>query len=134
MNNAQLYAPPSYVTATPEVRAAAVNGCGTGGWKGSLVPDTLWGLSVTAACNIHDWMYTAGGTLADKDEADRVFLNNMLRLVEAAGGWAILKQLRRNRAREYYEAVHIFGGPAFWAGKNPDTHTISNLEAIASAR
>ena len=121
MTPVKLYAPPSYNEANPEIRAI-VNGCGTGGWKGRLVPETIWGLCVTPACNIHDWMYITGATLADKDEADRVLLNNLLRLVEGAGGWPILQQLRRVRAWEYYEAVHRFGGPAFWADKNPDTH------------
>jgi len=126
-----LYAPESYVSAPPEVRAAVANGCGPGGWKVDIVPDTIWGLDISAACNIHDWMYAAGTTIADKDEADRVLLNNMLRLIEAAGGWRILRALRRHRARIYYEAVRHFGGPAFWAGKNRDTELIPATEAMA---
>lgn len=116
-----LFAPDSYITATAAVRLAVVNGCGPGGWKIDLVPETIWGLDVSEACNVHDWMYQAGSTIADKEEADRVFLNNLLRLIEAAGGCWILKRLRRNRAWIYYLAVHKFGGPAFWAGKNPQT-------------
>jgi len=114
----KLYAPAGYWEVLPEVRALVTNGCGTSGWKGALVPDTIYFLSIKAACNIHDWMYTVGRTLADKKEADRVFLNNMLRIVEHAGGWQILKTARRTRAREYYQAVRLFGGPAFWDGKN----------------
>jgi len=83
------------------------------------VPETIWLLDISEACNIHDWMYIAGSTIADKDEADRVFLNNMLRLIEAAGGWRLVQRLRRNRAWIYYQAVGRFGGPAFWSGKNP---------------
>lgn len=64
-------------------------------------------------------MYAAGSTIADKEEADRVFLNNMLRLITAAGGLGALRWLRRQRASRYYEAVCLFGGPAFWGGKNP---------------
>lgn len=128
---AQLYAPPDYIAATPEVIRAVVNGCGPAGWKHSLVPATLWGLNVTTACNIHDWMYTTGSTITDKDEADRVLLNNLLRIVDAAGGWWPLQQLRRHRARMYYEAVRLFGGPAFWAGKNPATHI---LMAVVNGR
>lgn len=131
MTSPLLYAPPSYVSADAEVRARVVNGCGTEGWKGELVPETLWGLNVSAACDIHDWMYVAGETLADKEEADRVFLNNLLRLIDTAGGWWLLKKLRRQRARTYYEAVHLFGGPAFWDGKNPDTHLLTAAEATA---
>lgn len=124
-----LYAPELYITASPEVRAQVVNGCGPGGWKVDIIPDTIWGLDISAACNIHDWMYTVGADLAAKDEADRVFLNNVLRLVEAVGGCWLLRKLRRIRAKEYYEAVHVFGGPAFWAGKNDK----STLVAAATA-
>ena len=65
-------------------------------------------------------MYYVGETIEDKAEADRVFLNNMLRLVEADNTWfgRVLKMLRRRRALEYYEGVTAFGGPAYWEGKN----------------
>lgn len=130
---AMLYAPESYVAAAPIVRGRVVNGCGTAGWKGALVPETMYGLVVTPACNIHDWMYIAGSTIDEKDEADRCFLNNLLRLIDAAGGPVLLRWLRRRRARTYYEAVHLFGGPAFWSSKNPVTNTLTALEALEVA-
>ncbi len=77
-------------------------------------------------------MYTVGGSLADKDEADRVFLNNLLRLIEAVDSVWLLRKLRRARARTYYEAVHIFGGPAFWAGKNDKLNLVP--AAVAGIR
>lgn len=133
----QLYAPASYVAAPPETRLQVVNGCGPGGWKAALVPDRMWGLDVSAACDIHDWMYTVGQTLADKEEADRVFLNNLHRLIESAPGWHnqlwLMKRLRRNRARVYYEAVHLCGGPAFWDGKNDQSNLIPAAVAGATA-
>lgn len=126
VGNVYLYAPESYITASPEVRAIAVNGCGPGGWKVDLVPDTIWFLDISAACNIHDWMYTTGDTLADKEEADRVFLNNMLRLIYGATGTSgrLLRNPRRIRAWEYYEFVQHFGGPAFWENKNEQKNLI----------
>ena len=111
-----LYAPASYVNAPPAVRAEICNGCGTKGLCGFVIPDSIWGLDITESCHIHDWAYYEGQTLADKEEADRVFLNNMLRLID--GGWWWLKRPRILRAREYYQAVKICGGPAFWSGKN----------------
>lgn len=118
----KLYAPESYVTASPEVRKQVINGCGPGGWKVDLIPDSLYGLDISEACNIHDWMYTAGATLKDKAEADRVFLNNMIRLINSKGSIWIIKRLRLRAAKAYYEAVDHFGGPAFWEGKNaPET-------------
>lgn len=128
-DKAMLYAPTAYVKAGDGVRRIVVNGCGPAGWKGQLIPDTAYGLDISAACNIHDWMYLAGSTLAEKEEADRVFLNNLLRLIEAAGGPWLLRRLRRRRARLYYEAVRLFGGPAFWSGKNPDSHLITAAAA-----
>jgi len=120
-----IYAPESYVNALPSVRQAVANGCGPGGWKFDIVPDTVWFLDISEACNVHDWMYQAGSTIADQEEADRVLLNNMLRLIDESGGWWILKRLRRNRAWVYYQAVKMFGGPAFWAGKNSDSNMMA---------
>lgn len=116
MHKSKLYAPPGFWAATPEQLAEVCNGCGTGGWKGKLVPDRMWGLDITLACQIHDWMYRFGKTEEDKLEADRVFLNNLLRIINNHGGW--LTWPRRYRATTYYSAVRDFGGPAYWDGKN----------------
>ena len=114
-----LYAPDSYWKATQEERDMIVNGCGSAQAKFDFVPDTIYGLNINEACNIHDWMYHfAKPNIKAKEEADRVFLNNMIRLIEAKTKWKWLKCLRRKRARKYYLAVKYFGGPAFWAGKN----------------
>lgn len=118
MNNQKLFAPETYWSATPEERKTICNGCGTAGWKGKLVPDTMWGLDISKACNIHDWMYHYGKTEAERCEADRVFLNNLIRIINTEGGW--LASLRRYRATTYYNSVHNYGGPAFWDNKNPD--------------
>ena len=113
----KLFAPLGYWDLSDQAREEMLNGCGTRGIIGLLVPDTVWGLCITPACNIHDYMYSVGATIADKDEADRVFLNNMLRMIDD-GIW-VLKLPRIIRAKEYYEAVHLCGRPAFWSGKNP---------------
>lgn len=96
--------------------------CGAGNGLGEkLVPETLWFLNVTPACQIHDKMYERGKTLEDKKEADRIFLNNMLRIIEANTNNSILKKLRIRRARIYYSVVDDVGGVAFWKNKNkPD--------------
>jgi len=113
----QLYAPKSYWHASDAERNRVCNGCGTKGLGGWLVPDTLYGLNIEICCDIHDWMYCEGSSVADKERADRTFLNNMLRLIEAKSFWMLLP-LRRYRAMLYYSAVCDFGGPAFWNGKN----------------
>ena len=112
----ELYAPTSYTDASNDEREKVVNGCGAAGSKFDFVPDTILGLNVSCCCHIHDWMYDKGATLEDKKEADRVFLNNVLRVIEDKGGW--FKRWRRRIAYGYYIAVKKFGGPAYWANKN----------------
>lgn len=118
----RLYEPISYVTATCDEKRRVCNGCGSAQAKFDFVPDSIYGLKITPACNIHDWMYHKGKTLADKEEADRVFLNNMLRLIEGStsffGKRKFIKRRRRVRAKVYYECVRWWGGPAYWEGKN----------------
>jgi len=113
----KLYAPRTYWDAPEKKLAETCNGCGTKGLGGWFVPETLYGLSITSCCDIHDWMYGEGVTIEDKNKADRAFLNNMSRIIDAKSGRA-LKLLRRIRAKSYYNAVKYFGGSAFWSGKN----------------
>lgn len=110
-----LYAPDKYYLLSPAMRRELVNGAGSKGY-GWLVPDTIWGLSIREAANIHDYMYSLGTSIEDKEQADRVFLNNMLRIIEAANhfGSSLLAYPRRFRAKNYYRAVKYFGGPDFW--------------------
>jgi hypothetical protein len=115
---AKLYAPVEYWLLNPEEKSRICNGAGPKGY-GWLVPDTLYGLSIKSAADIHDYMYYVGTTLQDKQEADRVFLNNMLRIIEANTSFKPLAWLRTHRAYKYYWAVERFGGPAFWNDKNP---------------
>ena len=114
-----LLAPQSYADASQAFKDIICNGCGTGGWKGKLVPETAYGLSFTRACNIHDWMYDKGRTLEDKEKADDAFHLNMRRLIRAGTPWLLifLLPLRYARAFSYYKAVSIAGGDAFWDGK-----------------
>lgn len=114
-----LYKPVSYTKADKGLLEFICNGCGSARAKFDFIPDSIYFLKIREACDIHDWMYHFGQTIEDKKEADRVFLNNLLRLIEATEGIfnRILKPLRRRRALKYYEAVTAFGGPAFWSGK-----------------
>lgn len=114
----KLFAPKSYWSAPPDVVDAVTGGCGPGGFGDWLIPDTVWGLSVKPACRIHDWMYHVGADILDKEEADRTFANNMIRIIRAKTRLKILRLLRFRRARTYYWFVKEFGGPAFWDQKN----------------
>ena len=114
-----LYAPASFLTANYDQLLDVCNGCGAANAKFDFVPDRIYGTYIGHACNIHDWMYDNGRTIEDKEEADRVFLNNTYRLIERdKHKWYKPTWLQRIRAREYYQAVKMFGGSAYWAGKN----------------
>jgi hypothetical protein len=124
-----LYAPETYWKLAPHQKKKICNGCGTKGLVGAVVPDSLWGMDITEACNIHDYMYATGETIDEKYEADRVFLNNMLRMIDGAKSWWPVRFMRSRAAVKYYYAVRDLGGPAFWSGKNP----IENLGALVAS-
>ena len=116
MNKIVLFAPVGYRVLTPEEKFEICNACGAKG--GFPVPNTFYGLDISEACNIHDFMYFVGKTLADKMEADRVFLNNLIRIIDARTSVYILKKLRYRRAKTYFEFVDIYGASAYWKDKN----------------
>lgn len=111
-----LLMPFAFRVAPPAVRARICNGAGPAGW-GWIVPDTIWGLSITIAADIHDWMYTLGQTEADRRQADLVFLHNMITLINAKQTSGILRAMRELRAIGYYLAVSWLGRLAFKRGK-----------------
>lgn len=113
----KLYAPREYWLLNPIEKDKLCNGCGSRGF-GWSIPDRMYGLKISEACNIHDFMYKTMRTGQDKEIADRTFLNNLLRIIEAKTKSRLLKFLRGRRAYAYYLAVKVFGGPAFWAEKN----------------
>jgi len=120
----KLYAPAGYSNIFGEYKNAICNGCGSKGLGGFFVPNTLWGLSIKESCNIHDFMYFAGESIDDKNSADRAFLNNMIRTIDANKSWRVVNYLRKNRAFIYYKIVKTFGGPAFWDKKNANDEMI----------
>ena len=66
--------------------------------------------------------------IADKEEADRVFLNNMLRLSEedykinlipkAPIAAKFILRLRKREIYKYYLNMKSYGSPMFWLNKN----------------
>jgi hypothetical protein len=111
---ASIFAPESFWN-LPSPRPG---GCGAGKFGDLLVPDTLWGLKVTFMCKIHDHMYGTGQTEADREMADRVLRNNLMRWIANKDSNGLLQWLRMRRAVKYYHAVRMFGGPAFWNNKH----------------
>ncbi len=113
-----IYAPASFKLATLEELRENANGCGG---SGSFIkpPKRIYGTLIVQACIIHDWMYAKGFTIEDKDEADRVFHNNMNRLI-SRDSHKFYKPtwLQRRRALKYYMVVKHCGAEYYWAGKN----------------
>lgn len=105
-----------------EKLAGIVNGCGPGSQKVDLVPDSILGIDFFPACLIHDAMYHFGVDREDKGQADRMFLFNLITLVDKhCKRDGILNRMQRVACREaafiYYKAVANWGLTAFWSGK-----------------
>jgi len=112
----KLSAHPSFMHTPVDELLKICNGCGAADARIDLVPDTIWGLCIRSACEIHDFGYKVGKTIEDKEVEDRRFVNNMVRLIRLYSVW-FLKSLRLKRAAVYYLTVRYLGGPAFWRGK-----------------
>lgn len=110
----QYYAPPEVWPRLID-KNIPKNGCGAG-FTAWLIPDKWLGLDFTIPCAIHDEMYALGKTIEDKEAADRIFLNNMLRTVNDRP--FLLQPAGRFLAWQYYDKVEKYGAPAFWEGKN----------------
>lgn len=99
-----LVAPACYWDMPDIDKNSACNGCGP---KGGMllrllsiaIPDSLLGLSIREACNIHD----ISVVVLKKDDADKLFYKNMMALINKRGG--ILAGVRRLIAKQYYNAV-----------------------------
>lgn len=102
-----LKAPTSYWHISEGLKQIICNGAGPKGW-GWLVPDTIYGLSITEAANIHDYCYY---TKVDKKDADNLFFENMHALIDR--GNFFLKPLRQWRAFIYYLVVKHGGRRAY---------------------
>jgi hypothetical protein len=114
----QLRACEEFWNLTPIQVSEIAHGCGPGkGWKESIIPDIIFGVSLQPACIIHDIDYFFGETRKDKDEADQNFLHNMLEINNQDSRFFLAKWLRRKIIFEYYSIVADIGGVAFWKEK-----------------
>jgi hypothetical protein len=91
-----------------------INGCGPGGLGDLLIPDRVYGLNIKPACKIHDWMYTIYNDEFGFELANKIFLDNMIRINNSATKNRLLKYLRSRRILKYYLAVRYFGRLFFY--------------------
>ena len=80
------------------------NGCGPGGWKFDLVPDTIWGLSIKDECNNHDVDWHFAESWAGAMLGNTVF-EKAVHYKIGQHAW-ILRGLRRLRFNWYMRAVY----------------------------
>ena len=113
-NGVLLFAPEEYWKLTDQDKKDM--GCGPGKWGDYLVPDTMYGLNVKAACSIHDICYSLGKTDEDKVISDVLLFMNTLAIIEGKS-WPVIREIRCYRAMTYYLAVSEGGEHAFWEGK-----------------
>jgi len=104
------------------------NGVGSpeGGWfrriTYRLTPDTIWGMDITPASDIHDVEYTVPDHFSTKFVAESYRHESDLRLrhnieILADRGWRIFRAKRYARARAYYFILRQQGAASFYAGK-----------------
>ena len=104
--------PAGYWGLSQAERAAMCNGMGPRGF-GALIPESIYGLSITRAANIHDVAYAIGTTRAERLMADQDFLANVRSIIETHTRSALLRRLRRARAQWYYWTLRAVGGWAY---------------------
>ena len=100
--------------ASDEAIAAVANGCGASGWKVDLVPDKIYDVDVTLACNRHDYRYSVGKTAKDKRNADRMLFLEIMTILVAELGWNLTLLKGAFVAVAYFIAVARFGDEAFY--------------------
>ena len=84
-----------------------MNGCGSKG-AGGIVPDTLWGLRVTAICNIHDVTHYMARTPDDCKKSNLLLLRNLTTFINNNSANFVMRWARRYRAMSYYSAVEEY--------------------------
>lgn len=99
---------PGYEVLTDAEKKNICNGIGPRGIIGDLIPETIWGLKITEAGNIHDFDYYVVTDIINKLTADIVFLVNMYRIIYFESSNALL-WFRQNRAINYYKVVLLSG-------------------------
>lgn len=110
----RLKLPHSFISADTVEKSRVCNGMGPEGF-GWMIPDTMYGLDLSPAGDIHDWMYEYPEGLT-KEQCDDTFYENMKRIIEQDDGWAFTKWLRGRRAWKYYKAVQVGGKEHFNGG------------------
>ncbi len=100
--------------------------CGAGkGFGDVIVPETVWGLTISIACYVHDKMWEdALPTWEAFHASNSIFLRNIISCIRVQSRSSFLKSLRMYRAVTYYNAVDKFGKKIFWDLKDEQSNTV----------
>lgn len=94
------------------------NGCGAGGARIDLVPDTMWGLNISMICNLHDDGFVFCEASRRGFRESNKNLKHNLTIWNNAKSHGMLRLLRRIRIEIIYIAVSSpLGWRAFVACK-----------------
>ena len=113
-NGYNLAAPKSFWDSTDSIRKNLTGGCGSGRIGDFFVPDRIYCLKITAACIIHDWCFLVWNSKEGFIQANNLFKNNIIRIIQQTKSNRIIKKLRFQRSRLYYQAVKYFGEPSYF--------------------
>lgn len=102
-------APATWWSLPPATRASFSSGCGPAG--SGIRADRVLGMSFKEACNIHDYMYSTGGSEEYRSLADHVLWDNLQRIAESHPSGSLL--FRKHAALAYYLACRGFGWAFF---------------------
>ena len=83
------------------------NGCGAKG--GIDVPDSIWLINISSACNIHDIEWELSKDYNDLVDANRRFSNNLKKITDYESMNNVMRWLRRYRVSTYVSAVDLVG-------------------------
>lgn len=112
MENQGLLAPEGYWNLSEAEKYEIANGCGPTKAT-SLVPDSILGISLIPACDIHDYTYANSHSIKKRKFADDLFLGNMCRLLDRDLKPPPLKLFGLAGILFYYLVVRLFGGLYF---------------------
>jgi len=88
------------------------NGCGPARAT-ELVPNSILGVNLKPACDIHDYTYAQPSSMRDRKDADDLFLVNMHKLMNQKLRSVPMRFIGTITIGLYYLAVRLFGGPYF---------------------
>ena len=109
IDGVELVAPDGYTTTCNSLNEFT-DCCGPGdGFFERIIPDSILGLRISAACDIHDYCFSHGAnTWADFHQANSIFMKNILSIITSRSMTG-LAWLRVIIASFYFKAVDEIG-------------------------